>query len=90
MGELTQFAAGYPLSFVFWERISREYGRDLPKRFLAQLQKKTEVTMSRVFTPALHELEGMPSALLWYFVIASTVAKSCNCRVWAHQRVDLT
>jgi len=39
--ELIQFQAGYPLSFVFWERISAEYGRDLPKRFLAHLRKKS-------------------------------------------------
>ena len=63
---------------------------------------KTSIDTSRSFgivilqnhneqlTPALHKLEGMPLALLWYFVIASTVAKSCNGRVWAHKRVVLT
>jgi len=38
-------------------------------------------------TPALHKLEGMPSALIWYFVVASAVANSRDCRVWAHKRV---
>ena len=31
--------------------------------------------------------------MLWYFVVASAVAKSCDCRVWANKRVlvvDLT
>jgi len=40
--ELTQFTSGYPLSFVFWERICEKHGRDLPGRFVTQLQQETQ------------------------------------------------
>ena len=36
--ELIQFRAGYPLSYAFWEDLSQEYDRDIPKRFISQLQ----------------------------------------------------
>ena len=39
MDELTQFTAGYPLSYAFWEGLSRQYGRDMPKRFVSQLKQ---------------------------------------------------
>jgi hypothetical protein len=37
--ELIQFRAGYPLSYAFWEDLSQKYGRDIPKRFISQLQQ---------------------------------------------------
>ncbi len=37
--ELIQLRAGYPLSYAFWEDLSQEYGRDLPKRFISQLHQ---------------------------------------------------
>ena len=37
---LGEFPAGYPLSLSFWERSCAEYGRDLPKRFVEQMQKE--------------------------------------------------
>ena len=40
--ELTQFTAGYPLSFVFWECICEKHGRDLPGRFVTQLQQEAQ------------------------------------------------
>ena len=39
MDELTMFTAGYPLSYAFWEGLSEKYGRDIPKRFISQLQQ---------------------------------------------------
>jgi hypothetical protein len=36
---LSQFRAGYPLSYAFWEDLSQEYGRDIPKRFISQLHQ---------------------------------------------------
>ena len=36
------------------------------------------------------ELRVMPSPLLRYFATASTVAKSCNCKILAHKRVVFT
>ena len=29
--------AGYAVGFYFWERLAREHGRDLPKRFVQSL-----------------------------------------------------
>ena len=37
--ELVQFPAGYPLSYAFWEDLSRKHGRDTPKRFISQLHQ---------------------------------------------------
>lgn len=34
------FTAGYPLSYAFWERVSEQHGRDIPKRFLAAVHKE--------------------------------------------------
>ncbi len=44
---------GYPLSFVFWERLCREHGRDLPKKFIQSIQKKSK----RDFESCIESLE---------------------------------
>ena len=70
--ELERFTAGYPLSYVFWEHTSSEYGRDLPKRFINKIQKLEKVD----YETCIHTLEELTGASLKHELEAMDLHKA--------------